>query len=65
MGSITFSRKFSDEGKEFYRDVELTYEMPDDASAMELHWVMKRFAIALGYSPVTVDSIFNEDLDWD
>lgn len=64
MGTITFTRNFSDRDKEFYRDVELTFEMPDDASAAELHYVMKRFAIALGYNPETVDSVFGEDLDW-
>lgn len=65
MGSITFIRKFSDEDKEFYRDVELTFEMPDDAGAAELHYTMKKFALALGYADSTVDSIFGEDLDWD
>ena len=63
MGSITFMRNY--EGKEFYRDVELTYDMPDDADVAELHYVMKKFALALGYTDNTVNSVFGEDLDWD
>lgn len=58
MGTITIIRKYND--KDNYHDMELTFDLPDDATIKDVHYAMRQAAMALGYTEYNVEAYFDE-----
>jgi hypothetical protein len=52
---------YPDEENEHESSIRLSFELPPDAHCSLIHSMCKRFAIALGYAPQTVEEVFGDD----